>query len=128
MPEGGTSSTGAMATSSGLLMVAIHTEVCNRACHLDGRWAMEEDAGSALPTEPSQQAIADPKDAPPPSQRAALPHAPGTGPARLVLKAAEQFWYVVPCLWFGAGHLSKLPTKRALCDAGVASMTSAENF
>ena len=44
------------------------------------------------------------------------------------LKSAEQFWYVLQCLALGAGYLAKIPTKKALSDAGLAEMTGAEQF
>ncbi len=44
------------------------------------------------------------------------------------MTSAECFWYVVQCLWFRAGYFAKLPTARALTDAGAYVMTSAGNF
>lgn len=83
-----------------------------------------------MPAEPSQRTGEDSgaRDAPAPSLRAALPRSPNMGSRWLVLKAAERLWEVVQCRWFEAGYVSKLPTRRALCDAGVVQMTSAENF
>jgi len=45
---------------------------------------------------------------------------------RLRLTASEHFWYVVQCIAFGAGYLAKVPTKKALSDAGLTQMTGAE--
>jgi hypothetical protein len=42
--------------------------------------------------------------------------------------AAESFWYVVGCIWFGGMYFAKVPVKKALSDAGLAEMTSAERF
>jgi hypothetical protein len=44
------------------------------------------------------------------------------------LTAAESFWYVLGCVWFGAMYLAKVPAKKALCEAGLGKMTSAEKF
>jgi hypothetical protein len=47
---------------------------------------------------------------------------------QLLLTGAEQFWYVVQCIAFGAGYLVKVPTKKALSEAGLTELTSAEKF
>jgi hypothetical protein len=47
---------------------------------------------------------------------------------RLRLTAAEQFWYVLQCIAFGAGYFAKVPVKKALSEAGLAQMTGAEQF
>jgi len=47
---------------------------------------------------------------------------------RLRLTAAEQFWYVLQCIAFGAGYFAKVPVKKALSEAGLAEMTGAEQF
>lgn len=44
------------------------------------------------------------------------------------LTAAESFWYLLGCVSFGAMYLAKVPAKKALSEAGLASMTSAERF
>ena len=44
------------------------------------------------------------------------------------LTAAESFWYVLGCIWFGAMYFAKVPAKKALSEAGLAQMTSAEHF
>ena len=44
------------------------------------------------------------------------------------LTAAEQFWYVLMCIWFGAGYFAKIPAKKAMHDFGLAEMTAAEKF
>ena len=44
------------------------------------------------------------------------------------LTAAESFWYVLGCVWFGAMYLAKVPAKKALSEAGLARLTSAEQF
>lgn len=55
------------------------------------------------------------------------PGVPATVPW-LRLKPAEQFWYILHCIYFGAGYLAKVPTKKALADAGLGQMTAAEKF
>src|SRR5580692_1153289 len=55
------------------------------------------------------------------------PQRPGAVPW-LRLKPAEQFWYILHCIYFGAGYLAKVPTKKALADAGLGEMTGAEGF
>jgi hypothetical protein len=47
---------------------------------------------------------------------------------RLRLTAAEQFWYVLQCIAFGAGYFAKVPVKKALSEVGLAQMTGAEQF
>jgi len=42
--------------------------------------------------------------------------------------AAEQFWYVLGCIAFGAAYLQIVPVKKALSDYGLAEMTAAEQF
>jgi len=44
------------------------------------------------------------------------------------LTAAESFWYVLGCVWFGAMYLAKVPVKKALSEAGLVQLTSAEQF
>jgi hypothetical protein len=44
------------------------------------------------------------------------------------LTAAEMFWYVVGNIAFGAMYFAKIPSKKALCDFGMAEMTAAESF
>jgi hypothetical protein len=44
------------------------------------------------------------------------------------LTGAQQFWYVLQCIAFGAGYFAKIPAKKALADFGMAEMTSAEKF
>jgi hypothetical protein len=48
--------------------------------------------------------------------------------ARFRLTAAEQFWYVLQCIAFGAGYFAKVPVKKALSEVGLAQMTGAEQF
>jgi hypothetical protein len=52
--------------------------------------------------------------------------------ARFRLTAAEQFWYVLQCIAFGAGlsgvHDDEVPVKKALSEVGLAQMTGAEQF
>jgi HAMP domain-containing protein len=48
--------------------------------------------------------------------------------ARVRLTAAEQFWYVLQCIAFGAGYFAKVPVKKALSEVGLAEMTGAEQF
>ena len=44
------------------------------------------------------------------------------------LTAAEQFWYIIGNISFGAMYLAKIPGKKALADFGLAEMTAAEKF
>ena len=44
------------------------------------------------------------------------------------LTAAEQFWYVLMNIGFGAGYFAKIPGKKALNDFGLVEMTAAEKF
>ncbi len=66
------------------------------------------------------------------------PQAPGYSqaqyqpPPQLVRKtgltAAEQFWYIVGCIYFGAMYFAKIPVKKAMHDFGLVEMTAAEKF
>ena len=47
---------------------------------------------------------------------------------KIGMTAAEQFWYVLGCVWFGAAYLQKVPVKKALSDYGLTEMTAAESF
>jgi hypothetical protein len=44
------------------------------------------------------------------------------------LTAAQQFWYILQCISFGAGYFAKIPAKKALAEFGMAELTSAEKF
>jgi hypothetical protein len=44
------------------------------------------------------------------------------------LTAWQQFWYVLQCIYFGAGYFAKIPAKKALSDFGMVEMTGAEKF
>jgi hypothetical protein len=44
------------------------------------------------------------------------------------LTGAEQFWYVLQCICFGAGYFAKVPMKKALSDIHVARMTDVSQF
>ena len=50
------------------------------------------------------------------------------GQHRTGLTGAQQFWYVLQCIAFGAGYFAKIPAKKALADFGMAELTSAEKF
>ena len=59
------------------------------------------------------------------------PHQPTAGAQghrRTGLTGAQQFWYVLQCIAFGAGYFAKIPAKKALADFGMAELTSAERF
>ena len=59
------------------------------------------------------------------------PHQPVTSAQarrRTGLTGAQQFWYVLQCIAFGAGYFAKIPAKKALADFGMAELTSAERF
>jgi hypothetical protein len=47
---------------------------------------------------------------------------------RAVRTGAEKFWYVLMCIYFGAGYLAKIPAKAALRDAGLCELTGWETF
>jgi hypothetical protein len=44
------------------------------------------------------------------------------------MTAAEEFWYILGCIAFGAAYLAKVPVKKALSDYGLVEMTEAEQF
>ncbi|MGO8873390.1 MAG: hypothetical protein ACLQPH_18705 [Acidimicrobiales bacterium] len=46
----------------------------------------------------------------------------------MALTSWEGIWYVLMCVWFGAGYLTKVPAKKALQDFGLVEMTGAEHF
>src|ERR1700730_15007547 len=48
--------------------------------------------------------------------------------SRIRLTAAEQFWYVLQCIAYGAGYFAKIPAKKAFSEIGLAEMTGAEQF
>jgi hypothetical protein len=59
------------------------------------------------------------------------PHQPVTSAQvqrRIGLTGAQQFWYVLQCIAFGAGYFAKIPAKKALADFGMAKLTPAEQF
>jgi len=56
------------------------------------------------------------------------PAVPFAAPSRRGLTGAQQFWYVLQCISFGAGYFAKIPAKKALADFGMAEMTGAEKF
>lgn len=47
---------------------------------------------------------------------------------KIGMTAAEQFWYILGCIAFGAAYLAKVPVKKALSDYGLVEMTAAEQF
>ncbi|MBT2510020.1 hypothetical protein J7I98_29995 [Streptomyces sp. ISL-98] len=42
--------------------------------------------------------------------------------------SAENFWYILGWIAFGASYFAKVPTKKALCEYGLVEMTTAERF
>jgi hypothetical protein len=44
------------------------------------------------------------------------------------LTPMEQFWYVLQCICFGAGYFAKIPTKKAMSERGLSTMSGAESF
>ena len=50
------------------------------------------------------------------------------GQYRTGLTGAQQLWYVLQCIAFGAGYFAKIPAKKALADFGMAELTSAQKF
>jgi hypothetical protein len=57
-----------------------------------------------------------------------VPPAPQATGRRVVLTGAETFWYVLGNIALGAMYFAKIPAKKALTEAGMATMTSAERF
>ncbi|MDN5759799.1 MAG: hypothetical protein L0H59_14955, partial [Tomitella sp.] len=55
-----------------------------------------------------------------------VPNTPAGRGVKLRLTGAEQFWYILQCIAFGAGYLHKVPMKKALAEAGLATMSGAE--
>jgi hypothetical protein len=53
---------------------------------------------------------------------------PTSAKAKENLTRSERFWYLLSCVFFGAGYFAKVPAKRALKDFGLCEMTSAERF
>jgi hypothetical protein len=56
------------------------------------------------------------------------PAATARGQHAMGLTGAQQFWYLLQCIAFGAGYFAKIPAKKALADFGMAELTSAEKF
>ena len=52
----------------------------------------------------------------------------GNAAGRAYRTSAEKFWYVLQCIYFGAGYLAKVPVKAALRDAGKCELTGWEQF
>jgi hypothetical protein len=44
------------------------------------------------------------------------------------LTSMETFWYFLQCICFGAGYFAKIPTKKALSERDLVSMSAAESF
>jgi hypothetical protein len=66
---------------------------------------------------------------PVPYQQAPAPHRQAPRPQRQPgLTAAGTFWYILGNVAFGAMYFAKVPAKKALADAGLATMTGAERF
>lgn len=77
---------------------------------------------------PARQPEPEPWPAPQPP-RYGQPYQPAPQLLRKTsLTAAEQFWYVLMCIGFGAGYFAKIPAKKAMADFGLAEMTAAEKF
>jgi len=78
--------------------------------------------------EPDPWAEPEPWPAPQPP-RYGEPYRPAPQPLRKTsLTAAEQFWYILMNISFGAGYFAKIPAKKAMADFGLAEMTAAEKF
>jgi hypothetical protein len=45
-----------------------------------------------------------------------------------VMTAAAKFWYVLQCIFFGAGYFTKVPQKKAFSEVGLCELTSWESF
>ena len=101
--------------------------------------AGDNDSPEAEPSPPADEPeAAAPLPAPepaaePPSYTGAVEPTPVPTPtaqaqARLQLTGAEKFWYVLFCIYFGAGYLAKVPTKKALSEVNLIEMTEGEKF
>ncbi len=44
------------------------------------------------------------------------------------LTSMESFWYFLQCICFGAGYFAKIPTKKAMSERELVSMSAAESF
>ena len=47
---------------------------------------------------------------------------------KTALTTWEGIWYILMCVWFGAGYFAKIPAKKAMEDFGLVELTSAERF
>jgi hypothetical protein len=86
------------------------------------------DVEPPTPAEPAELSVPDP---PPPTETGAVApsqawSAPAPVPGRVQLTDAEGIWYVILCIYFGAGYLAKVPVKKALSEVGLVEMTSGE--
>lgn len=61
-------------------------------------------------------------------QPAPAPQRQGRPQRQPGLTAAGTFWYILGNIAFGAMYFAKVPAKKALADAGLATMTGAEKF
>jgi len=52
----------------------------------------------------------------------------GRAARKVALTTWEGIWYVLMCIFFGAGYFVKIPAKKALKDFGLTEMTGAEQF
>ena len=105
----------------------------------DGKWYRPEQHPNyqppSLPPPPPNPPPASPSpaSAPPPQVLSptspVVPLAPAHGAVRkMALTTWEGIWYVVQCIYFGAGYLAKVPAKKAMSDFGLCQMTAAEQF
>lgn len=63
-----------------------------------------------------------------PDRSGVLPNdEPVTDGRAFELTGAETFWYILQCIARGMGYFLKIPTKKALCDAGLACRSYRRN-
>jgi hypothetical protein len=48
--------------------------------------------------------------------------------SKTALSMGEAFFYVLSCVFLGAGYFAKVPVKKAMQDFGICEMTTAEKF
>jgi hypothetical protein len=73
-------------------------------------------------------AALEPRSQPVPVPPHALAQVPETTHPLAARTGAEQFWYVLQNIAFGAAYFAKIPMKAALRDAGLVRLTGAEQF
>jgi hypothetical protein len=81
------------------------------------------------PQTPAPQQYAQPQYGQPAQPYEQYQPAPAAArPQKTGLTGAEQFWYVLQCIYFGAGYFAKIPAKKAMADFGLTQLTGGEEF